>query len=161
GMPMTARRTVIETANRSAGQQHRTKWGGVAGLVLPLLLAVGGGGGVALAREGGAKGTQEPLLTLRGHQNRIFGIRFSPDGNFLVAARGDRRIKVWDSASGKLAYTLEGHTAMVYALAFSPDGKRLASVSGGWGEDPNVQGEVIVWDLATRRKAITLKGHKG
>jgi WD40 repeat protein len=112
-------------------------------------------------REGEGKGRNEPLLSLNGHRGRIFGVRFSPDGKTLATAGADRTVKLWDSTTGKLACTLEGHTVMVYALAFSPDGKRLASVSGGWGENPNVQGEVIVWDLATRRKALTLKGHIG
>jgi WD40 repeat protein/tRNA A-37 threonylcarbamoyl transferase component Bud32 len=39
----------------------------------------------------------------------------------------------------------------VNSVAFSPDGRRI--VSGGW------QGTLMVWDVATGRKALTLKGH--
>jgi WD40 repeat protein len=154
-MLMAARRTGIEPSARLAGP-------GVTALLLSsLLLASAGCGRPTLAGEGEGKGTLEPLLTLSGHQDMIFAIRFSPDGKILATASGDQTIKLWDSATGKLACTLEGHTAMVYDLAFRPDGKRLASVSGDWRDDPCVQGEVIVWDLASRRKALTLREHTG
>jgi sugar lactone lactonase YvrE len=147
------------------------KRAGVATLVLPtlLLLALAADGSRAPAQgRASAPGSKEAdareggrsLLVLRGHRDRVFGIRFSPDGKRLASASGDRLVRVWDAATGKLALTLEGHTALVYGVTFSPDGKRLASVSGGWGEDPQVQGEMIVWDALTGRKALTLKGHK-
>ena len=63
---------------------------------------------------------------------------FSPDGRWIVSGSADSSLRVWDAATGKLAYTLEGHTTGVRCVAFSPDGRRIAS----GGEDTTVR----VWD---------------
>ena len=39
----------------------------------------------------------------------------------------DRRIKIWDLATGSLLQDLKGHTDFVYSLAFNRDGSLLAS----------------------------------
>src|SRR5262249_47406582 len=46
-----------------------------------------------------------------------------------------------------------GHTALVSGIAYSPDGKRLASGS----RDKTVR----VWDAATGKELLSLKGHSG
>jgi hypothetical protein len=136
--------------------------------LVPLLLAAAAGNSnPALAEESavnpgqkqaGAGQKIEPLLTLRGHQGRIFRLAFSPNGDRLVSTSEDRTARVWNAATGQLVLTLEGHTVNVCGLAFSPDGKRLASSSGGRGELANEPGEVIVWDAATGRKVHTFQG---
>jgi hypothetical protein len=40
-------------------------------------------------------------------------------------------------------------------VAFSPDGKQLASTSGTWSE-PEIVGEVKLWDVATGKELLTL-----
>jgi WD40 repeat protein len=67
-------------------------------------------------------------------------VAFSPDGQRLASASGDRRVKIWDAQTGQECLTLEGHTGVVYSVAFGPDGQRLASVS----EDQTVE----VWDAS-------------
>jgi WD40 repeat protein len=63
---------------------------------------------------------------------------FSPDGRFVMAVSG-RTIKLWDVATGKVAYSLEGFPAgWIYAAAFSPDGQRIAAGSGT---------AALVWEL--------------
>ena len=37
---------------------------------------------------------------------------------------GDKTLKVWDLASGKLQQTLTGHTSYVFGVAISPGRKR-------------------------------------
>ncbi|HYO60055.1 CHAT domain-containing protein [Archangium sp.] len=74
---------------------------------------------------------QRPLSTafLKGHQERIEAISFSPDGKRVVTASLDKTAWVW-SADGKgEPVVLRGHEGSVYSAAFSPDGKRVVTAS--------------------------------
>jgi eukaryotic-like serine/threonine-protein kinase len=76
----------------------------------------------------------------------FFSVAFRPpDGRYLAAASNDKKVRVWDWATGELAFRpLPGHvgdyTGMKYTVAFSPDGRYL--VAGA--ED----GFATVWDAA-------------
>jgi WD40 repeat protein len=59
----------------------------------------------------------------------IHGVRFSPDGQRLVAAAVDGMVHMWDVATATRLLRLEGHTAPVWNADFSPDGQILASAS--------------------------------
>src|SRR5439155_17536008 len=62
-------------------------------------------------------------------------VRFSPDGQRLVASSADGSVRLWDAQSGRLL--CEPFRAAVSDMGFSPDGQRLLTVSGG----------VQIWDL--------------
>ena len=64
------------------------------------------------------------------HRDTVYGVRFSPDGQYLATAAADRLAKVFRVPDGSLVKTLEGHTHHALAIAWSADG-RLLGTSGG------------------------------
>ena len=61
---------------------------------------------------------------------RLFAVRFSPDGNRIVAGSsndGKGEARVFNAADAKLVSTLQGERGPIYALAYQPDGKAIAS----------------------------------
>ncbi|MFM7159711.1 MAG: WD40 repeat domain-containing protein, partial [Planctomycetaceae bacterium] len=57
------------------------------------VLAVGGSDGVVRVWKLGA-GLTDPLAE-PAHRNTLYGVAFSPDGNWLAVASFDRSISVW------------------------------------------------------------------
>ncbi|GFE71067.1 CHAT domain-containing protein [Chroococcus sp. FPU101] len=94
---------------------------------------------------------------LIGHQDRVYSISFSPDGQIIASASGDQTIKLW-KRDGTLLKTIPAHEGEVYDVIYSPDGQIIASASGDktikiWNRDGTLlktltghQGEV--YDLA-------------
>lgn len=84
------------------------------------------------------------------HNETIFAVRFSPDGNQLATASGDRVIKIFDTRSGELIRRMAGHTGQVLGLSWKGDGKMLASC----GSDSVLK----VWDVEQGLPLRTMKG---
>jgi WD40 repeat protein len=80
-------------------------------------------------------------------------IAFSPDGKRL-ASGGSGAIKIWELATKTETVTLK-HGNLFSGIAFSPDGNRLAASLANVGE---AREAVVVWDLATGKQAMILKG---
>ena len=91
-----------------------------------------------------------PLLTLKGHDEPVLRIVYSPDGKLLATASADNTAAIWEAGTGKRLITLKGHSRSVYDLAFSGDEKRLTTL----GMDLTA----IVWDVASGRNVASVKG---
>ncbi len=65
---------------------------------------------------------------IEGHEDILWSITFSPDGQIIASGSRDRKIKLW-SQNGTLLKTLEGHRSGILSVRFSPDGTTLASGS--------------------------------
>jgi eukaryotic-like serine/threonine-protein kinase len=90
---------------------------------------------------------------LRGHEGAVTAVAFSPDDRLIASGSADKKVKLWDAATGKEVRTLDGHTAHVTSLAFSPDGRRLVSA----GADRTVR----LWDTVTGKQLHCFEGHQG
>lgn len=97
--------------------------------------------------------TLEPFQTLRGHQNRILAIAFSPDGNTLASGSLDRTIKLWNPKTHQCRLTLQCHQSWIWDIAFHPNSNTLASAS--------YDRTVKLWDVKTGHCTNTLEGHVG
>jgi len=99
------------------------------------------------------------------HQDRVWFLAFTSNGNRIVSASLHGDVCVWDSDTGALVsgpskQHAEGTLAVVFipnstfACAVSPDGKWIAGLPMGSGE--NI---VQLWDSKTGRLHATLSDH--
>ncbi|MFD1551908.1 hypothetical protein DNU06_01585 [Putridiphycobacter roseus] len=77
----------------------------------------------------------------------IYTAIFSKNQEQIIAGDGDRKIKFWNIKSGKLVVTLSGHISAVTDLKLTKDGKLMVS--------RGANGEVIVWDMASKKQLYT------
>ncbi len=73
------------------------------------------------------------IVRLKGHDCRILGVAFTPDGRGVVAAGGTSsshgEINYWDLESGEHRASKRTPTNWIDAVAVSPDGLKVASAS--------------------------------
>jgi len=72
-------------------------------------------------------GTQWKII--EGHNDIVWTVSFSPDGQYVASGSADKTIKIWRSKEGTLVTTLKGHQGQISNLSFSPDGQTIASAS--------------------------------
>jgi WD40 repeat protein len=87
----------------------------------------------------------------QAHQNTIWSINFSPDGEQIITAASDGTAKLW-TVSGQEIITFPGDRGSILSASFSPDGKQVATA----GSD----GTVKLWNLSGQ-EIIAFPAHQG
>jgi WD40 repeat protein len=86
------------------------------------------------------------------HHGFVYSVQFSPDGQILASGGADRRIRLWNTDTGKIISTLNGHQESVMAIQFMPNGKILISA----GVDRSIR----FWDLEQKQLLKTIEAHE-
>jgi WD40 repeat protein len=90
------------------------------------------------------------------HQNSVFILRYTPDGNYLLSGSRDARLKTWDIRAGYIqAAEVVAHMHTINHIDFSPDSKHFVTCS--------MDKSIKVWDLDEMRllKVIDKGRHAG
>ncbi len=93
----------------------------------------------------------EPIATLNGHLDAVYGLAFTPDEKLLVSGSKDGTIRVWDIEKATCERVLKYGKTWVNAVVVTPDGKSI--VAGA--ED----GFIISWDIARSDQYSVLGEH--
>jgi len=76
---------------------------------------------------------------LKGHEETVTSIAFSPDGTLLVSGGWDGTLYLWRVSDGTLLHVIRAHKGWITDIAFAPDGTVLASGS--------LDGTVRLWGI--------------
>jgi WD40 repeat protein len=110
---------------------------------------------------------------LVGHGKEIGSARFSRDGKLAATGCHDRKVRVFDIATGKELHAFDFGDAADNSpdrfgirtqgsqegLAFDHKDERLVAVGGGWLDPPVAL--VRVFDLTAKKAVFTSRAHKG
>ena len=92
----------------------------------------------------------------QAHQNSVFTLKFSPDGEWLMSGSRDARLKVWDvNKAYAQAGEVVAHMYAINHIEFSPGGKHFVTCS--------MDKSIKVWDAGALKllKVIDRARHAG
>ncbi|MEQ8755357.1 MAG: hypothetical protein RID09_17815 [Coleofasciculus sp. G1-WW12-02] len=78
------------------------------------------------------------MQVFQGHQDKILGVEFSPDGQVIVSFSRDKTVRLW-SINNQARQVIRGHNTCILSASFTADGQTLISVS--------VDGIVKFWNF--------------
>ena len=86
---------------------------------------------------------------LKGHNDIVNVVQFSPDGQLILSASRDNTARLW-SREGELLHIFKGHDYPIFSAAFSSDGQYVLTAS----YDLTAR----IWDMQGNTLAV-LRGH--
>ncbi len=84
-------------------------------------------------------------VELKGHVGAVYSLVFSRDGQQLFSSGSDKKVLLWDIATGVSTVIFNENTT-IRSLSMSPDGKFLA----GGAED----GRLLLWDIRSNQFVV-------
>lgn len=84
--------------------------------------------------------TGDEIRRFIGHNNGVYPLIFTPDGNMLLSGSFDNTIRIWDVKTGQEFQRFQSHN--VLTLDISPDGRTVVAASS---QAKSVQ----LWDLTS------------
>ena len=122
---MSGRLEVFDVASRRRLHElvgHATGIGGVSFAPNGRLIASAGDTFKVWAAE-----PPPTYLSLEGHDQTVWTVAFSTDGNYVATGGLDQTVKLWNATNGELVKTIAVNFPAV-SLAFSPEGNQLVTV---------------------------------
>jgi len=96
--------------------------------------------------------TGKMTALLKGHDNVIDALAFSPDGRQLISGGADNTAIVWDMTKLHQTIRLSGHAKRIKAVAFTSDGERVVTGS----EDESLR----LWSISDGKLIAEMTEHK-
>jgi WD40 repeat protein len=90
---------------------------------------------------------------LRGHEDKVCSIAFSPDSQTIVSGSWDHTLRLWNLKGKCIAVPFQGHEDKVDSVAFSPDGQMIVSSSA--------DSTIRLWDLQGNQQGKPFRQHEG
>lgn len=81
----------------------------------------------------------DAIIRYSGHTDKVWMLRYTPDGRRLISASSDGTVREWEAATGAEIRCFEWKVGKIAAADVSPDG--MTAAVGG------TNGEIVVWDL--------------
>jgi eukaryotic-like serine/threonine-protein kinase len=101
--------------------------------------------------QAGAQPVWRELHRFRADDKGVSDLDFSPNGQWLATAGGDKTYRVWNVQTGQSEQVVHGHSRAVKCTVYSPDGRILATCS----KDRTIK----LWNAESWSHIRTLEGH--
>jgi len=93
------------------------------------------------------------IRTYYGHTESVIGIKFNADGKKFASYSYDKKVKIWDTETGKVLQTFEYTDYTPYSVAFHPNGKTF--LIGGTDK------LVTEYELESKEQLLQYDRHQG
>ncbi|XP_030383716.1 WD repeat domain-containing protein 83 isoform X1 [Scaptodrosophila lebanonensis] len=91
--------------------------------------------------------------TIDCKQGAVRAVRYNVDGSYCLSCGSDKKVKLWNPASGLLLKTYGGHADEVTDVSGSCDSNHIVSSS--------LDRSIIYWDVSTGLPVRRLRSHAG